>query len=391
MVDILDFDKVDFGKTFNLRPKKKIEIESKYPLKRLGDFKDISFLNGYAFKSENFKDDKTNKDDIEVLKIKNILQDNFTDFANCQYHSVKNQEDRIIEVDDLVIALTGATVGKSGWVTKKSLLNQRVLGIKGNQFTLKYISLFIFGELFYEYAQETSKGNAQGNLSPDEVKDFKIPILPKDIQQKIVSEIEVLEKEEHKTVTEIESLKEETNKLLSELYDKSTNEIRLSDDDFNIGIGKRVLKKEISEQGKYPIYSANVYKPFGFTDKELLTDFSKTSVIWGIDGDWMVNVIPANTPFYPTDHCGYLQIKKPIIEPLYLAYCLEIAGKEKRFSRTIRASINRISDIKIPFPPIKEQKKIVSKIKKIEQKIKTLENTITNIPEQKKAILKKYL
>ncbi len=28
----------------------------------------------------------------------------------------------------------------------------------------------------------------------------------------------------------------------------------------------------------------------------------------GIDGDWMVNYLPPNKPFYPTDHCGILQV-----------------------------------------------------------------------------------
>lgn len=67
-------------------------------------------------------------------------------------------------------------------------------------------------------------------------------------------------------------------------------------DIFEISIGRRVLNTEASPEYTTPVYSANVFEPFGMIDKLLTTDFSKDSVIWGIDGDWMVNTIPANEP-----------------------------------------------------------------------------------------------
>ena len=45
------------------------------------------------------------------------------------------------------------------------------------------------------------------------------------------------------------------------------------------------------DEGKYPVYSANVFEPFGYKDETNISDTSKDSIIWGIDGDWMVNVI----------------------------------------------------------------------------------------------------
>ena len=56
--------------------------------------------------------------------------------------------------------------------------------------------------------------------------------------------------------------------------------------DFEAFIGKRVVQNEIEEtETGTPIYSANVFKPFGYTNKELIKDFSTDSVLWGIDGD----------------------------------------------------------------------------------------------------------
>ena len=57
------------------------------------------------------------------------------------------------------------------------------------------------------------------------------------------------------------------------------------------------MSEEIVSGGRVPVYSANVYEEFGRIDKENMKDYSRPSVIWGIDGDWMVNIIPAGVPF----------------------------------------------------------------------------------------------
>jgi len=394
LLDMLTFDRAEFHKEFKLSVKKKVKIESKWELKRLGDFKDeIDFINGYAFKSSDLKSLKTSDEEIEVLKIGNIETDKFTtNFEKCEYHTLKSFDSKLVTKGDLVIALTGATVGKAGWVTKRSLLNQRVLAIRGGEEILKYISTYLFGNLFYEYSQTIAHGNAQGNLSPDQVKDFKIPLPPLDVQQKIVSEIEVLEAKEKKAKEEIENGKETIANLFNQLESKTDKIVRLSDETiFQVSIGKRVLKNEFVESGKIPVYSANVIEPFGNIDKLLIEDFSKPSVLWGIDGDWMVNHLPKDYPFYPTDHCGVLRVKDNSINEKYLAFILEKEGKAFEFSRTKRASIDRIQGIKIAVPPIAEQQKIVSEIEKIEQKISTLQKEIEEIPKQKEEILKNYL
>lgn len=142
------------------------------------------------------------------------------------------------------------------------------------------------------------RGQAQSHVYAEDLKKIKIPCIPTEIQQKIIDEIEVLEKEEKDLQAEANAHKENIISLLQTLYDKSTETIRLSDEDiFEVKIGKRVLKSEVSNNGKYPIYSANVFEPFGFINKELLTDFSIPSVLWGIDGDWMVNVMPKTNHF----------------------------------------------------------------------------------------------
>lgn len=153
--------------------------------------------------------------------------------------------------------------------------------------------------------------------------------------------------------------------------------VRLNDKEkFSLSIGRRVLSSEVSEDGLYPVYSANVKEPFGKIDKLLNTDFSKESVLWGIDGDWMVSYVEKGKEFYPTDHCGVLQIMTNEIEPYYIALVLEIVGFSYGFSRSYRASTERIASVQLPLPPLSVQKKIVKECRAIDDQYNTSRMTV---------------
>ena len=154
---------------------------------------------------------------------------------------------------------------------------------------------------------------------------------------------------------------------------------------FDVSIGNRVLQTEIIEDGAYPVYSANVFEEFGRINKQNLTDFSVPSIIWGIDGDWMVNCLPANMPFYPTDHCGVLRVKTDDIIPQYLAMALEAEGKNEKFSRSNRASAQRIKALTIQIPVKDIQQQIVDEFAAIDQEIAVQESIITDCNDKAQA------
>lgn len=167
---------------------------------------------------------------------------------------------------------------------------------------------------------------------------------------------------------------------------------RLSDrQKFEIQIGKRVLKNEVKESGEIPVYSANVKEVFGYVDKEILKDYDKDNILWGIDGDWIVSFMPQNTPFYPTDHCGFLRVKSGNINTKILSFALEQAGSNKGFCRALRASIDRVKSLQIPLPPLKEQEQIVKIIDSIEERKQSLQNMLPDIESKMQDILQKYL
>ncbi len=388
LVDMLTFDRVDFEKNISLNAKKKVKIESRWEQQKLVNITTLI---------KRGKSAKYGKSDIQIIKSGQARGFYTFDFKDRHYVAEGfTLDERKLQHGDLLLNSSG--VGTAGRVTAFYLDGDfvadshiSIIRLKKDIALPKYV-LNIFGMIGFKTLETLALGQSgQIEMTLDTIENIKIPLPPLDIQQKIVNEIEVLEKAEQQAIEAIKELKIKKQNHLLDLYQKGKKEIRLTDDIFDIGIGKRVLKSEVQSQGKYPIYSANVFEPFGHTDKELLTNFSQSSVVWGIDGDWMVNVIPANEAFYPTDHCGYVRITDESIEPIYLAYCLEKAGIEIGFSRTKRASIDRVSNIKIPLPPLSEQQKIVTEIEKIEEQIKALETQLAEIPQQKEQVLKKYL
>ena len=144
--------------------------------------------------------------------------------------------------------------------------------------------------------------------------------------------------------------------------------VRLNDSPkFELRIGRRVLSSEISEKDSYPVYSANVKEVFGYINRLLFEDFDKPSVLWGIDGDWMVRYVEKGNPFFPTDHCGVLRVLDSNIEPYYVSLVLESVGFHYGFSRSYRASTETIAAVQIPLPPSQIQKKIVKECEAIDK------------------------
>ena len=122
-----------------------------------------------------------------------------------------------------------------------------------------------------------------------------------------------------------------------------------------------------------------------------MKNYNLPSVIWGIDGDWMVNIIPENSPFYPTDHCGVIRIKSELIDPKYFSWALKKEGEKINFSRTNRASMDSIKNLSIKVPPLNKIKEISDQVLKIETEISHCLKFIDEYEVYKSDLLSKYL
>lgn len=399
LVDMLDFNRVEFSKAINLSINKKVEIESKYPLVKLGEYCE-NITKGTTPTTLGF--DFINRG-INFIKIESILQDGNYDkskfaFINeeCNQKMLRSQ----LKKNDILFSIAGA-LGRTAIVSDDILpanTNQAISIIRlklNTNFKLNYLYQVLRGNIIQSQIDGLKVGIAQPNLSLTQIGNFKIPLPPLDIQEQIVKECQKVDDEVSKANEIIEQSKQNIENGFLELFSNATHSFKLSNDDiFDVSIGRRVLAKEIEENPSdeaITVYSANVFEPFGYIKKDLLKDFSKDSVLWGIDGDWMVNFIPKEKPFYPTDHCGVVRIKQDVLHGRYLAWALNNAGIEFRFSRANRASTERIKGMVIKAPSFEEQNKFALEVDKLEKIINDAKKIIDTAKDKKEEILKKYL
>lgn len=371
LIDLLNFSKTTFDKSISLNVSEKIIIKSKYTVDKLSNLtSDIS-------KGQSITKASSNEGQYKVVA------------GGIDYAYMIDKYNRDANV--ITVSASGANAGYVNYWNEKIFASDCTT-IKGkNELETKYIYNYL--KSVPHIMESFKKGASQPHVYPDDIKSIPIPIVPEDVQKKIVNECEKADKEFETAKNSIIDLKNQIDKLFNEeIQSSNVLKIRLDDTNkFKLSIGNRVLKNELKEDGTIPVISANVNEIFGKIDKELITDYSTPYVLWGIDGDWMVRYIEKGKKFYPTDHCGYIKVLDNSINPLYLAKMIEIEGSKQRFSRSNRASTDRVSSLVVKLPSIEVQNKVAKEVEQINKKISELESTLIEFNNKKKEIVNKYL
>lgn len=391
LVDMLDFTVVDFNKAISLTLKEDIKIDTRWDLVRISDIAETS--SGGTPKSDNhqFYDGGT----IPWLNSGEVKNGLITGTKNyITEEGLKNSSAKIFPVDTVLVAMYGATAGQVGILKFTSSTNQAVCGMITNERCLPmYLYYFLSTQL--KNLLKLRIGVARLNLSQGIIQNSSLPLPPISVQEQIISECQKIDDEVEEAKENINNLEQNINQAIFDSLKHMSNSFRLSDSDkFYTAIGKRVLSSEIQDTYSpdfIPVYSANVLKPFGYINQEFFEDYDLASVLWGIDGDWMVNYLPANQPFFPTDHCGVIRVHSDQVNPKYLAKLLDKAGEEERFSRHHRASTERVSNLTLSFPNIEIQNQVCNEIEQMESKIAKSQAIIDVSADKKHAIIKSYL
>lgn len=220
-------------------------VDFKYPGYKTATFKDtelgkipsdwhigcIKELNnvqgGYAFKSTDLKEVGT----YGVIKIKNI-QSGTVDISFCQHIDIinaKKYEKFKLTAGDLLVALTGAQVGKVGimpYSQKIFYLNQRVGKfipnrdfIKNNQYVLMYIS----SEKFATQVNNIALGAAQPNISTSQIENIPMIVASEPIIALYEDKIDPICKEIQNIKAQNAILQEARNILLPRLMSGEIN------------------------------------------------------------------------------------------------------------------------------------------------------------------------
>ena len=155
---------------------------------RLGE---ISIFNGgYAFKSENYV---SKENGVRILRISDFDENGIKEKAPVYYPYNSEMENYKLSVNDIIMCMTGGTVGKSYLVkvlTEEMYVNQRVADIKcSSHVDVDYIYSVILSHHIQLSIQE-NKNSTNDNISAELIRMFMIPLPPLAEQKRIVATIE---------------------------------------------------------------------------------------------------------------------------------------------------------------------------------------------------------
>ncbi len=201
------------------------EIPFELPVKwKWCKLNDISSINGgFAFKSSHYVDEG-----VRVIRISDFDENGFKNGKIVRYFFSDDLKPFILENKNILMAMTGGTVGKSYFVESLDeimIVNQRVATIKiHNPIFEAYINCVIPTEIVQKVICE-AKNSTNDNISMSDIKNFLIPLPPLEEQKAIVAVVEQLFKE----VEQLEQLTETRVRLkeqfaLAALRDLTAND-----------------------------------------------------------------------------------------------------------------------------------------------------------------------
>lgn len=385
------------------------DVENRIDFYRCSELKEMIDFNRVAFNLEintNIKDKIEYKEGINTDLLQNLIieqpkstiqvneaEDNFTGsypfFTSGE--AVYKYDSNLVDGENIYLS-TGGTASVKFYDGKASYSTDTwaIKSSDESKISTKFL-FYILESLKLTIKKDYFKGQGLKHLQKEDLKaSIKLPLLDTTAQNEIVTKCAAIDKKYDSKKSEIEKLENEIKDLFikTKPYERTT--IKFKSSDFDISLGKRVLRKNLVEDG-VPVFSANVKEVFGFVDNELLNDYSTPSIVWGIDGDWVVNFMEPNFKFYPTDHCGVLRVNNDNINPLYLMYKLESLGVGEGFNRVNRPSVDRIKALVAIIPDKSTQDEFASKASMIRKQINKIKKELLHSFDEKKALLDSYL
>ncbi len=391
----------------------------------------FNLSGGYAFKSDDFTDEG-----IPLVRIGDITNGTI-DFNNCKRLPLEYatmMKEFLVESGDILIALTGATIGKIGQVPKtneKILLNQRVGKLSSD--SSNYYKYILSSDLIKKQINLIADGSAQENISNEDIGNFEIFDIDNGLKQQIANYLDKKTAKIDATIAKneelIELLEEKRVALINQVVTKGLNpDVPMKDSGvewigeipkhWNIINLKKCCETitdgshfspETTSEGKYYITVRDVSEDsidFDNAPKISVEDYNvlkrngcepkKGDVLLSKDGTIGKCIIVNDTDFVILSSLGLLRPNN-LIKSEYLRYYLlsDINMKQMyshiRGSAIKRLTISIIKELLLIHPSLKEQEDIVNylnpKIAKINDTINKIKYNINLLEEYKTSLI----
>lgn len=386
----------------------------------------VEIINGYAFKSEDYSDDEG----VPIIRIGDISYP--VDVCNAKKATPKNlnELDRfIIRKGDLLLAMTGATIGKNCLYDSNDIayVNQRVGLLRSkNLLTQNFLKYYIDTPLFREFISLSCSGSAQENISASQISGIKFPLPSITEQSQIVKFLDhqtsLIDEIISRKVKQIDLLKEKRQAIINEVITKGLNPNSKMKDSGIEWLGKipeewriiplkhiAILKGRLGWKGlKADEYVDEGYGFLSTPDiKDELIDFSSINhiteerymespeimlevgdVLLVKDGSTLgITNIIKELPIPSTVNSSIgvirvLDVKQVLPEYLYIQlgsnYIQSVIGKLKAGQGVPHLFQKDIKNFNILVPSIKEQIDIIKEIEFSKQTISSIIQQLTN-------------
>jgi len=349
---LMSFDLKKFDKTINLNKKKDLKIESKWELVKLEGVCDVK------------KGTSITKKDVSSGNIPVVAGG--INFA--YYHNKANREYPVITV-----SASGANAGFINF-WNQDIFASDCTTLKSTKDNLlnRYLYLFLKSEQNIIYLLK--KGQTQPHVYPEDLKNFRMPLPPLEVQQKIVDKIGEVEKNEQEKSQRIKKSQDKIREIckidgvktklshLSQMTKRGKSP--------KYGFSKVQIIKSGQVRGLYDFdFSSKHYvsKDFILDERKLTRgDLLINSTGTGTAG--RVNLFDLEGDFVVDSHITIVRLDKERILPkfaLYQLWSLGFDNIEKMAtgqSGQIEISKEIIENISISVPSVDKQKEIVEEI-----------------------------
>ena len=231
--------------------------------------------------------------------------------------------------------------------------------LNSNEINLKFIYYYLKNNV--DYFIKKSKRGAMPQIATPDTDNFKIPVPPMVVQERIVEVLDsfssLVRSLVRSLVLEKTAREKQYKYYLNHLITNARNSriLKLGEVcEFVRGI--RVTKKDLNN-GKYLVYQ-NSLKPLGNYDKANCSANSTFIIVGGSAG----SIGYSYDDFWAADDCFYCKTNENVINRFI--YYILINKQNELLSKVRKASVPRISrndieNIEIPLPPLDEQERII--------------------------------
>lgn len=401
LVDMLTFDRVDFEKNISLAIKKKVEIQSKYTQVLLSNVSDI--IRGVTYSKGDQVSDRTDNviltaDNITLTGELVVSKEIFLD------DNLKLDNDKRLKQNDSFMCFSSGSkqhVGKVAFIEKDRNFYaggfMGIIRVNNAGINPKYLFEMLNSPIVRNIVRSESSGSNINNLS-NTIGSVKIPLPPKEIQAKIIAEIEKIDVQSDIAITSIEDVTSKIDALLSNtkgdilILEKvapyATESVKLED----IKLDSYVTTDNMLQNklGVVPfVGEPNITSITKFKKDDILISNIRPYLkkIWlsSFDGGCSKDVLVLRA------------IDSAIAHPKYVYFMLrkddffDYVMEDKKGVKMPRGDKDRIMKYKIPLPPLSDQQKIVSEIEALEKQIAEANEIIEKSSTLKAEVLKMYL